>query len=502
MIDVGRTGDMRRRARHGQPVARIARELHVSEPTVRKYRDMEGLSVQPRPKQNPQFPTLEGFRETIDAWPISDTKQWRRQRHTATRVYVRLREEEHHEGSYSTVQRYVRWKRGRMAIERGRRDASGHLPLRWLPGECQVDFGEAGLGVRGVATRGKCLAVTFPHSSVGLTQVFWGEASECVCQGLRNVFESVGGAPVRAVFDDAAEVGRRFGAEIRVSKMFELFASHCGLDHSFANPRSGNEKGNCENMVGAHRRALFVPVPSLHDVVKFNERLLKDSLDLSGKRHYRLGAPQLEPSEGDREALLPLPAAPFSRVRREARARRANKQGEVVLGGMHRYNVGPAMAGREVTVGLGAFGVAFVDAMTGEALAAYEREWGPVPTSSADPTPQLKLLCMRPGGWRDSVVRDSLPGEPVAFLDAEDAAGLSADLGTLRDAAERSGFRAAAEGMARPLSATGSPGAANVGLPAAAAASGDEAIVCDRPVDPSVYDEARRVLGGGGHDVA
>ena len=502
MIDVGRTGDMRRRARHGQPVARIARELRVSGPAARKYRDMGDPSVQPKPKQNPQLPTLGGLRETVDAWPISDTKQWRRQRHAATRVYVRLREEEHCEGSYPTVQRYVRRKRGQTAIERGRRDASGHLPLRRLPGECQVDFGEADLGVRGVATRGKCLTVSLPHSNVGLTQAFWGEASECACQGLRNVFESVGGVPVRAVFDDAAEVGRRLGAEARVGKVFEPFASHCGLDHSFANPRSGNEEGNCENMAGAHRRAPFVPVPSLHDVVKLDERLLKDSLDLSGKRHYRLGAPQPALSEGDRGALPPPPAAPFSCVRWEARARRANKQGEVVPGGIHRHNVGPAMAGREVTVGLGAFGVAFVDAMTGEALAACEREWGPVPTSSADPTPQLKLLRMRPGGWRDSVVRDPLPGEPVAFLDAEGAAGLSADLGTLRDAAEGSGSRAAAEGMARPLPATGSPGAANVEPPAAAAASGDEAIVCDKPVDLSVCDEAWRVLGGGGHDVA
>ena len=45
MIDVGKTGDMRRRARHGQPVAQTARELHVSEPAVRKYRDMGDPSV-------------------------------------------------------------------------------------------------------------------------------------------------------------------------------------------------------------------------------------------------------------------------------------------------------------------------------------------------------------------------------------------------------------------------------------------------------------------------
>jgi len=46
---------------------------------------------------------------------------------------------------------------------------------------------------------------------VGLTQVFWGETAECVCQGLRSVFESMGGVPRRAVFDNATEVGRRVG---------------------------------------------------------------------------------------------------------------------------------------------------------------------------------------------------------------------------------------------------------------------------------------------------
>ena len=83
-----------------------------------------------------------------------------------------------------------------MAEERDRRDAQGYLELSWLAGECQVDFGEAGLGVRGVVTRGKYLTVTFPHPDVGLTQVFRGETSECVCQGPGNVFEFVGGVPI------------------------------------------------------------------------------------------------------------------------------------------------------------------------------------------------------------------------------------------------------------------------------------------------------------------
>ena len=37
--------------------------------------------------------------------------------------------------------------------------------------------------------------MSFPHSNVGLTQVLWGETAECVCEGLADVFESIGDLP-------------------------------------------------------------------------------------------------------------------------------------------------------------------------------------------------------------------------------------------------------------------------------------------------------------------
>ena len=141
--------------------------------------------------------------------------------------------------------------------------------------------------------------------------------------------------PRRAVFDNATEVGGRVGGEVRTSGLFRRFAAHYGLDHAFANPCSGNEKGNVENKVGCHRRNLFVPVPSFHDARAFNRRLLEDCLDLSeGKRHCRLGTPESELFGEDREALSPLPPAAFSCARWEAR--RCNKQGTVTVGGPHR----------------------------------------------------------------------------------------------------------------------------------------------------------------------
>lgn len=186
---------------------------------------------------------LAPYEETIDSWPGDDRRSWRKRRHTATRVYVRLRDEEGYAGSYSTVQRHARRRREEMARERDRRDAEGFLTLRWLPGEVQVDFGEADFKVRGVTTRGKYLTVTFPHSNVGLTQVFWGETAECVCQGLRNIFEFVGGVPRRAVFDNATEVGRRVGGEVRASGLFRRFAAHYGLGYTLASPPLGQREG-------------------------------------------------------------------------------------------------------------------------------------------------------------------------------------------------------------------------------------------------------------------
>ena len=172
MIGVDKTGDMRRRARRGEPIAAIARAVGVSEPTARKYARMDDLSPEPPRRKESESELLAPYEATIDSWLGDDCGNWRKRRHTAARACVRLRDELGYEGSYSTVWRYVRRRREEMARERDRRDAEGFLALSWLPGEVQVDFGEAGLGVRGVLTRGKYPAAAFPHPDAGPAQVF------------------------------------------------------------------------------------------------------------------------------------------------------------------------------------------------------------------------------------------------------------------------------------------------------------------------------------------
>ena len=59
----------------------------------------------------------------------------KKQRHTAKRIWERLRDEHGFDGCYTIVKRRsVQWKLSRREV---------FLPLSHPPGEAQVDFGEA-----------------------------------------------------------------------------------------------------------------------------------------------------------------------------------------------------------------------------------------------------------------------------------------------------------------------------------------------------------------------
>src|SRR5699024_2312815 len=91
------------------------------------------------------------------------------------------------------------------------------------------------------------LVVTFPYSNMRFVQAYRGETAECVCHGLRSIFEQVGGVPTLMVFDNATGIGRRVRTRITETKLFEAFKNHYRSESRFCNPESGHEKGNVEN---------------------------------------------------------------------------------------------------------------------------------------------------------------------------------------------------------------------------------------------------------------
>jgi transposase len=79
----------------GLNFAEIAATMNLDWRTVRKYVDMEDFNL-PAPvpeKETLHESKLDPYKETIDSWLIADKKAPRKQRHTAKRVFTRLKDE-------------------------------------------------------------------------------------------------------------------------------------------------------------------------------------------------------------------------------------------------------------------------------------------------------------------------------------------------------------------------------------------------------------------------
>lgn len=107
--------------------------------TVQKYAYRENWRVEKLPDLKAKhYPSLEKYIPSIDEWMELDRKLPQKQRHTATRIYHRLVEEQGYPGSYSSVKRYVRKKKFVLKLA-----AEGYLPLAQPCGHGQVDFGKS-----------------------------------------------------------------------------------------------------------------------------------------------------------------------------------------------------------------------------------------------------------------------------------------------------------------------------------------------------------------------
>jgi transposase len=187
----------------------------------------------------------------------ADKQERKKQRHTAKRIFDRLAKE--HPGfdcSYRLVADYVSRKKKEIYGEQ----EGFYMPLIHIPGEAQVDFGEADFFDRNVRCTGHYLNVSFPHSNADYLQIFKGEKM--------NIFAHIGGVPIRLWFDNLSPAVKTIlkddGREL--TDAFLRFKNHYGFATAFCNPGQGHEKGSVETKVGYHRRNMLVPVPRVDDL--------------------------------------------------------------------------------------------------------------------------------------------------------------------------------------------------------------------------------------------
>jgi len=480
MISMSDVNSMRQMRRDGESVASIARAVGVSRDTVYKYLKKDDFSPDPPRVVISRPSKLDPYKPLIQEWLDQDVTNWKKQRHTARRIWQRLRDECGADVSEATVGRYVRAARESRCERR-----SSFLDLTWAPGEAQADFGEADFYVRGIRTRLSYFVLVFPYSNVGLAQVFPAENAECACEGLRRTFGFVGGVPARIVFDNAAGAGRRIGDVVRTTEVFGRCAAHYGFAYSFCNPHSGNGKGSVENKVGVVRRSLFVPVPQVWDMKTYNVRLLDACMRLSDKPHWLKGEPESQLFFEDRFAMVGLPERPFECVR-YARAK-ADKKGKVKVDGPHIYSTAPELAGQELVLGLGALCVKVYD-RSGTPVCEHTRRYGSAPTDETDPSSQLCLLSTRVGAWKNSQVRAAVSEDLRNHMDLLPGADLRGELRAMRSECARSGWISTLQATELAFASTGRVDEASVAMAASGLSS--KPVLYDEETDLADYDRA------------
>ena len=321
---------------------------------------------------------------TIEAILADDKEAPPKQRHTARRIFERLRDEHGYTGCYSQVQ---------TAVQRAKQySKEAFVPLSHPPGHSQFDFGEAVVEIDGVRTKAHLGVITLPYSDTYFLSAYPRECTETFQASHVAGFEFFGGVPLRISYDNTTiAVSKVMGRDRVLTRAFLALQSHYLFDHHFCRVGRGNEKGHVENHVGYSRRNLLVPVPSFPSWAAMNEYLAACCYaDLFRTVRGKVGT-KADRLVDDRAAMLALPSEAFE-PRRVAQGH-ANSL-SLVRFDRNDYSVPTAFAHHEVTV-IGGIEEVAITSGTG-VVARHVRCWDKEQTTY-DPLHYLALLERKPG---------------------------------------------------------------------------------------------------------
>ncbi|WP_412033274.1 IS21 family transposase (plasmid) [Nitratireductor aquimarinus] len=281
-----------------------SKHFGISRDTVRK---MMTYSVPPgyRRRAPVRRPKLEAFIPIIDGWLEADRTVPRKQRHTAKRVFDRLRDEHGFAGGYTIIKDYMR--------DRDRRGQEMFVPLAHPAGHGQADFGEAVVVIGGVEQKAHFFVLDLPHSDACYVRAYPAAVAEAWVDGHVHAFAFFGAVPQSIVYDnDRCLVAKILpdGTRKRAT-LFSGFLSHYLVRDRYGRPGKGNDKGSVEGLVGYARRNFMVPIPCFATWEDFNLWLEDRCRKRQGDRLRGESETIGERLQRDLAAMRPLPASPF-----------------------------------------------------------------------------------------------------------------------------------------------------------------------------------------------
>lgn len=388
---------------------------------IRRDRDREGLSIRalaerhgvhrravrqalaaplPPPKRRPvsrPAPKLGPYRELIDSWLESDRDAPRKQRHTAKRIWERLREEHAADVGERTVREYVHRRRR----ERGEGVQAFVPQIRQAGVEAEVDWGEAQVAMAGAAARVYLFHMRACHSGAAFAMAFPHCSQQAFLEAHVQAFDWFGGVFGLLRYDNlSAAVKQVLRGRRRVeSDRFIALRSHYLYESQFTIPgiEGAHEKGGVEGEVGRFRRRHLVPVPEVASLGELNARMLAGCESDLKRRIAGRAETVGESFARERELLRALPAERASTA--EESTPRVDSKALVTIK-QNRYSVPARLAGLRVHARVGALEIECRHG--GELVARHERQRGRFGVC-ASLDHYLELLARKPGALAGSL---------------------------------------------------------------------------------------------------
>lgn len=244
-----------------------AKQFGVHRNTITK---MLQFSIPPgyRRRERPASKKLGPYMAWIDAILEGDRSVHKKQRHTAHRIFERLRDEREFSGGYTIVREYV--------AQTTLRTREMFVPLSHRPGHAQADFGEADGYIAGKKVRFHYFCMDLPHSDGCFVKAYPAETVEAFCDGHVAAFDFFGGVPQSILYDNTRLAVAKIvkGGQCLRSQMFAELQSHYLFNDRFGRPGKGNDKGKVEGLVGYVRRNFMTPLPVAESYEALNARFL------------------------------------------------------------------------------------------------------------------------------------------------------------------------------------------------------------------------------------
>lgn len=287
----------------------VARIFGVSRRIVRQAINSATPPARKRPVR--QSPRLEPVREFIDQILQADLNAPRKQRHTAHRIFIRLKQQRPDcQIAERTVREYVHNKK----LELGLLGREVTIPQVYSWGaEAQVDWYEATVELDSQPLVVQLFAMRSMASGGAYHRAYLYATQQAFLEAHQLAFHYFGGVFRRLRYDNLKSAVKKIlrGSHRDESERFILFRSHWQYEASFCNPARGNEKGGVEGEVGYFRRNHLVPVPRVRSLDELNQLLLEGC---HGDESRRIGTRPMTVGEGmqiERSYLLPLQAEDF-----------------------------------------------------------------------------------------------------------------------------------------------------------------------------------------------